>query len=87
VEVEVGDAIAEPSDFENYLTARFHLWTVLGGTPVRAAAHHPPWPLRRATVTRLDTELLTAAGLTHPHTDPETHYSDGVTVKIGLPRR
>ena len=87
VEIEVGDPIGEPTDFENYLTARFRLWTVLGGTPVRAQAHHPPWPLRRATVRRLDTELLTAAGLAQPTNEPLTHYSDGVTVRIGLPRR
>lgn len=87
VEVEVGEPIAEASELENYLTARFRLWTVLGGTPVRAQAYHPPWELRRATVRSLDPGLVTAAGLTTPTDEPLTHYSDGVTVQIGLPRR
>jgi hypothetical protein len=85
VEVAVGEPVAEPTEFENYLTARFSLWNAAAH---RAQAHHPPWPLRRAHVRRLDPGLVTAAGLPDPSgREPVAHYSDGVEVAIGLPRR
>jgi uncharacterized protein YqjF (DUF2071 family) len=88
VEVEAGEPVPEPTGFENYLTARFSLWDP---SLRRAQAHHEPWPLRRATVRRLDTELLRAAGLPDPGRDHDgglvAHYSGGVDVAIGPPRR
>jgi hypothetical protein len=84
VEVEVGPRIAEPSAFENYLTARFALFSP---KLLRVPAHHPPWPLHAATVRRVDTGLLAAAGLPDPPGRPVAHYSDGVQVRIGLPER
>jgi uncharacterized protein YqjF (DUF2071 family) len=84
VEVTVGAPVAAPTAFENYLTARFSLYDP--GLR-RAQAHHEPWPLRRATVRRLDPGLLTAAGLPAPTDEPTTHWSDGVEVRIGPPRR
>jgi uncharacterized protein YqjF (DUF2071 family) len=84
VEVAIGDPVPEPTDFENYLTARFSLWSPLLR---RAQAHHPPWPLRRATVRRLAPGLVTAAGLPAPDGDPVAHWADGVDVLIGAPRR
>ncbi|HVF05098.1 MAG TPA: DUF2071 domain-containing protein [Frankiaceae bacterium] len=88
-EVEVGDPIpaAELTEFDHYLTARFRLWTTLGGRPVRMQAYHPPWPLRRATVRRLDDTLIGAAGLPAPAGDPVVHFSEGVDVRVGPPRR
>ncbi|HWL36799.1 MAG TPA: DUF2071 domain-containing protein [Frankiaceae bacterium] len=88
-EVEAGAPYApgELTDFDHWLTARFRLWTVIAGRPVRMQAHHPPWQLRRATVKALDTGLLTAAGLTQPTAQPITHFADGTEVLIGLPRR
>jgi len=83
VEVEVGEVIEEASDFECYLTARFHLWTVHNGPPRRMPAHHDRWPLRRAVVIRLDDQLVEAAGLPRPTDEPIAHYSDGVRVRIG----
>ncbi|HEU0130180.1 MAG TPA: DUF2071 domain-containing protein [Mycobacteriales bacterium] len=83
-DVEVGEPVDEPTELENYLTARFALWTPDGS---RMQAHHPPWALRHATVTRLDDSLVTAAGLPQPDREPLAHYSDGVAVRIGLPGR
>jgi hypothetical protein len=87
--VEVGAPFAadELTDFDHYLTARFRLWTTIAGTPKRMQAHHPPWKLRRATVTRLDDTLVTAAGLPKPAQEPIVHFADGTDVLIGLPRR
>ena len=88
-EVVVGEPIpaGELTELDHYLTARFRLWTVLGGRPVRMQAYHEPWPLRRAAVRRLDDTLVRAAGLPAPTGDPIVHFSDGVEVSIGLPRR
>jgi uncharacterized protein YqjF (DUF2071 family) len=73
----------ELKDFDHWLTARFALWTTVAGRPVRLRAHHARWKLRSATVTRLDSTLVEAAGLPGPEGDPLVHFSDGVRVKIG----
>ena len=88
-EVKAGEpfAAADLTAFDHYLTARFRLWTVLNRKPVRMQAHHPPWPLRRATVRDLDPGLVTAAGLPEPEGEPIVHFSDGVEVRIGAPQR
>lgn len=87
--IEAGEPFApeELTELDHYLTARFRLWTTMNGRPFRMQAHHPPWPLRRATVRALDSDLLTAAGLPAPDGDPLVHFSDGVEVRIGAPRR
>jgi uncharacterized protein YqjF (DUF2071 family) len=80
-------APTEVTQFDNYLTARFALWSTFGPQLIRIEAEHPPWPLRAALlrVDRLD--LLTAAGLPPPTGEPIVHASDGVSVSIGWPRR
>lgn len=85
VEVEAGPPMTALGQRDHYLTARFRLWTVLAGRPVRMRAHHPPWTLRHATVRALDPGLLAAAGLPTPEGDPLVHFSDGVEVRIGAP--
>ncbi|KAB8189900.1 DUF2071 domain-containing protein [Nonomuraea phyllanthi] len=71
------DGIAE------FLTARFLLFTRVAGRPARAPVEHPPWPLRRAELTRLDQCLLQAAGLPAPSGPPLVHASPGVPVRVG----
>jgi hypothetical protein len=51
----------------------------------QAAAFHEPWPLHRARISRLDDELVTAAGLPRPEGSPLVHYSPSVEVRIGPP--
>jgi uncharacterized protein YqjF (DUF2071 family) len=48
-----------------------------------AQVEHPPWPLKRARVLRLDQNLSEAAGLPAPEGQPVIHYSEGVTVRVG----
>jgi uncharacterized protein YqjF (DUF2071 family) len=75
---------------DHWLTARWMLFSVAGRSGTRqrhARAAHQPWPLHRATVTDLDDELVAAAGLRRPTTDPLVHYSPGVQVRIGAPER
>ena len=83
----IGDAIEEPSQLELFLTARWGLWTVLRDRLAYAAVDHPPWPLHRAELTHLTESLTAAAGLEPPSGEPLVHYSPGVDVRIGRPRR
>jgi hypothetical protein len=89
-DVQAGPAI-EPSDvtpFEHFLTARFRLFSISRSGALRVAdAQHEQWPLRRAVVEDLDESLIAAAGLPQPVGPPVSHYSNGVEVRIGRPRR
>jgi uncharacterized protein len=84
-DVEFG-ATFEPAELgplDHFLTARFRLWNVPAGRLAVAAAEHPPWTLRRATLVDLDQGLLQAAGLPPPDGPPVVHAADGVRVRIG----
>ena len=79
--------LADLSDLELFLTARWLLFSPDGTRYRHARAWHEPWPLRRAEVVELDDGLLRAAGLPPPTAQPIVHYSDGVDVRIGRPER
>lgn len=78
---------SEVTELDHFLTARFRLYSLLAGQLVTADADHPPWTLRRARVRRLRQDLLAAAGLPDPASDPLCHASAGVPVEIGGWRR
>lgn len=89
-DVRIGTAYdaSDLGDFDHYLTARFRLFSVSRTGHLRYAdAEHPPWSLQRATVEQVDETLISAAGLPQPVGPPVVHYSDGVEVRIGRPRR
>jgi uncharacterized protein YqjF (DUF2071 family) len=67
----------------DFLTARFRLYTMIGGRLSSAAAEHPPWPLHSARLLHLDQDLVQAAGLPAPTGRPLVHASPGVSVRIG----
>jgi uncharacterized protein len=75
----------ELGPLDHFLTARFRLYSVLGGRLVGADADHPPWPLYRGSVRHLTQNLLSVAGLPEPEQGaPLVHTSPGVTVRIGM---
>jgi len=78
---------SELSPLEHFLTARWVLFSVAGDRRRYALAEHPPWPLHRARVLDLHDELLGAAGLPPSVGAPLVHFSPGVRVKIGHPRK
>ena len=88
ITVEVGDPLApkELGEFDHYLTARWQLYTTLGPVLARSTVEHEPWPLHRATVRELDSNLVTAAGLPAPSADPVVHRSPGVRTRISALR-
>jgi uncharacterized protein YqjF (DUF2071 family) len=90
VAVRPGDPIApeEVTDLEHFLTARWRLFSHAGKGSLRYAdVEHPPWPLQRAVVEQWDETLFPAAGLPSPAGEPLVHFSRGVEVRIGRPRR
>ena len=89
LEVEVGAPIADPSALDLFLTARFGLHTRLLGRTLWIPNTHAPWPLRRARVTALEDELVSAAGLLGVASTPPDSvlYSTGVRTLFGLPQR
>jgi hypothetical protein len=84
-EVELGTPLAGAGrdELAEFLTARYRLFTVIGGRLAAAEAEHSPWPLRHARVLNLKQNLLTSAGLPAAAGDPLVHASPGVTVRIG----
>lgn len=86
ITVEIGEPLAEPSEFDHYLTARFTLWNSIARRVVSTQADHPPWDLHGARVIECREDLVAAAGLTPPAGEPVVHWSPGVDVRIGRPR-
>jgi uncharacterized protein YqjF (DUF2071 family) len=87
IAVRPGRAIPTPSPLERFLTARWGLWTRLGKRLAYAPVDHRPWPLQEAELVDLNDELMMAAGYPPSAGHPLVHYSNGVDVRIGLPRR
>ena len=86
--VAVGERIPEPGPLELFLTARFGLHTSLLGRSLWVPNTHRPWPLHRATLGRLEDDLVHAAGLPDlPRTTPPDSvlFSPGVRTEFGLP--
>jgi uncharacterized protein YqjF (DUF2071 family) len=86
--IRVGEPLAEPSELEHFLTARWGLHAAwYAGRTCYLPNEHPRWPLRRAQVTGLTENVIEATGLPRPGTSPvSVLYSPGVPVRFGLPR-
>lgn len=77
----------ELTEFDHFLTARWTLYGTWGRRLLMARAEHLPWQLYRATALTCRDDLVEAAGLPAPTGDPIVHWSPGVSVRIGYPRR
>jgi len=89
VTVESQGRVMEPSALERFLTCRWRLYSPrplgLPADRIRFSStdvDHPPWPLHRAIVTRLDEGLIEATGLPPPTGTPIAHHSPGVAVRF-----
>jgi uncharacterized protein YqjF (DUF2071 family) len=84
ITIETGEAIAEPTALEDFVTARWGIHH--RGRYV--AAEHPRWPLRRARLLDCRDQLLAAAGFAGlAHQSPvSVLYSPGVPVALGVAR-
>jgi uncharacterized protein YqjF (DUF2071 family) len=87
IDVHVGKRIAEPSELEVFLTARWRLYARRLGWILHADIEHQPWPLRRAEVAGLQETLTDMAGLPEPRGDVLAHFSPRVDVLVAAPTR
>ena len=88
IQVRVGEAIDEPSDLENFLTARWGLYSRgISKSLMYAPVYHETWPLHRAKLLSVEDTLVIAAGIPTPQGEPHVMFSPGVSVRIGLPKR
>jgi uncharacterized protein YqjF (DUF2071 family) len=85
-DVIIGGPLAEPARdaLAHFLTARFRLFTIIGGRLAAAEAEHSDWPLHHADLQYLDQNLLQRAGLPSPTGTPLVHASPGVAVRVGM---
>jgi uncharacterized protein YqjF (DUF2071 family) len=84
IEVQPGDECrARPLD--TFLTARFRLYSFIGGALTYTAVEHKPWPLYTARLKRLEQSLTSAAGLPDPVGSPRIIFSPGVSVTVFAP--
>lgn len=88
VAVEIGNRYQadELTAFDHYLTARWVMYGSWGKRLLMAHARHQPWVLYRATAEWED-GLVAATGIPQPSGEPIVHWSPGVDVEIGYPRR
>jgi uncharacterized protein YqjF (DUF2071 family) len=84
ITVEVGEPLPDPDDLTLFLTERYRLYTRLLGRLAMAPVEHQPWPLHRA---RLVETVTGAAGLPGGGRPALVHWSPGVRVRVGWPRR
>ena len=69
--------------FDNFLTARYRLYTTVGKHVAFADIEHEPWSLHTGTVLRLQQDLLERCGLPRPMGEPTVHFSIDLGVQIG----
>lgn len=82
--VRTGAAIAEPSELERFVTARWGLHLPGRTGPGYWPNEHAEWPLHRAEPVDVDDDLVAAAGLPRPQgAPPSVLWSPGVRVRFG----
>ena len=72
---------------DHLLTGRWRAVIPRGRGRLVVPVRHEPWPLHRAELVDLEEDLLPAAGLPAPSSEPEVLWSPGVEAALGLPRR
>jgi uncharacterized protein YqjF (DUF2071 family) len=85
VAIEIGDP-HEAGDLDNFLTARYRLYTFHKGRIAFAQIQHDPWPLQHGRVLRLNEDLIQNSGVPAPKGEPLVHFSRQLRVKAGPPR-
>ncbi|MEL6892246.1 MAG: DUF2071 domain-containing protein [Actinomycetota bacterium] len=90
VGIDIGERIAEPSDLDVFLTARWGTaaeWPRGSGTLRHHPVDHPEWELWQATLTEYHDEAITAAGLPEPTGDPIVRWSPATRARFARPTR
>jgi uncharacterized protein YqjF (DUF2071 family) len=81
IDVLPGEAI-EAGNFDNFLTARYRLYTLWAGQIAFAQIEHEPWPLQSGRVKSMEQTLLQKVGVPRPVGEPVVHFSENLDVRI-----
>jgi uncharacterized protein len=73
----------EARQFDNFLTARYRLYSRVGPRIAFADIEHEPWPLERAELLRLEQDVVQHSSVPSPAGDPVLHFSRRLDVRIG----
>jgi uncharacterized protein YqjF (DUF2071 family) len=89
ITVRRGEPVAEPTELEHFLTARWGLHNAFFGEVTSLLPNdHPRWALYHAELIECEENLIEAAGLPAPVGEPvSVLYSPGVPVRLGRPAR
>lgn len=79
--------VCDKSTLEDFLTARYCLYTVRKGEVHRCEIHHLPWPLQDAEAEFELNSMADAAHITLPRSAPLLHFSKSLEVLIWPLRR
>jgi len=80
--IRIGDPM-ETLALDHFLTARFRLYTAHRNRIGYADVEHAPWPLQRATILRLNEDLILNSGVPAPTGVPVVHFSRELEVSAG----
>lgn len=78
---------ARAGTLEHFLVERYVLYAEHQGRLYRGRVKHPPYPLQAALVHSVDENLVAAAGVTRPSTNPLAHFASGIDVSVLALRR
>ncbi|MBV9441308.1 MAG: DUF2071 domain-containing protein [Acidobacteriaceae bacterium] len=79
--IEPGQPI-RAGDRENFLTARYRLYTILQGRIAYAQIFHHRWPLHAAKALHIEQNLFANSGVPQPSGAPHLLYSPRLEVRI-----
>jgi uncharacterized protein YqjF (DUF2071 family) len=74
------------NELENFLTARWRLYTKIAGRLCEVRVEHERWPLAPARLLHLEEDLLQSVGIPAPRSNALAHFSPGVSVRVGFPQ-
>lgn len=81
IEIVPGAPI-DAGNFDNFLTARYRLYTLARGRLAFAQIDHEPWRLHVGRVKRLRQTLFENIGVPVPSGEPVVHFSENLDVRI-----
>jgi uncharacterized protein YqjF (DUF2071 family) len=81
---QIGETLpfSHPGSLEFFLTERYCLYAAHKQKLYRSRIYHEPWPLRKASLSSLDSTMIESHGLPTPKDAPLLHYAEEISVDI-----
>lgn len=90
ISIEIGHEIADPTDLDTFLTARWGTvarWPMKRGRLRHHPVDHPQWRIHDATLCEYHDESFEAAGLPTPTGEPIVRWVEAIDAWFGRPAR